>query len=123
MTEKEYEKATANAEAATEKAWQDVLDTLAAIKVEGDTDERAKHCSDLLGRLHVHSSARRYQTRLMWQMRADRLLGKIVAAIEDEGTQPNHHRFTMSRHRAEWPALWKALDAARHYFKHERNGE
>jgi hypothetical protein len=123
MTEQQYEVANAKAEAATQAAWQAIIDKLAVIKSENDADVRATHCSELLGLLHVHSSARRYQTRLMWQMRADRLLGKIVAAIDDEGPQPNHHRFTMSRHRVEWPTLWKALDAARHYFKHERNGE
>lgn len=27
-----------------------------------------------------------------------------------EGANPEHHRRTMMRHRAEWPLLWSALD-------------
>lgn len=121
MTDEQYDKATASAEAATEKAWQNILDLLAKLVTEQDVDVRNVYASEMKGLLHVHSSARRYQTRLMWQMRADKLLSKIVNAIEDEGPQPNHHRFTMSRHRVEWPTLWKALDAARKYIKHERD--
>lgn len=32
-------------------------------------------------------------------------------AIENEGVEPNRHRYTIKRHRAEWPVLWRAIDA------------
>lgn len=35
----------------------------------------------------------------------------VVRAIKDEGAHPAYHREVMARHRKEWPALWRALDA------------
>jgi len=32
-------------------------------------------------------------------------------AIEDAGPYPESHWRIMRRHRAEWPALWRAIDA------------
>jgi len=32
-------------------------------------------------------------------------------AIEDKGPCPEFHREIMRRHRAEWPALWRAIDS------------
>lgn len=35
----------------------------------------------------------------------------IVDAILDPGPQPLYHRQVLQRHRTEWPALWRYLDA------------
>ena len=38
-------------------------------------------------------------------------LDALRRAIEDRGRDPEYYAATMRRHRAEWPALWAALDA------------
>jgi len=38
-------------------------------------------------------------------------ISKLRKAIEDKGPCPEFHREIMRRHRAEWPALWRAIDA------------
>lgn len=35
----------------------------------------------------------------------------IEAAIHDEGPEPRYHHKMMAKHRAEWPTLWRAIDA------------
>jgi hypothetical protein len=34
----------------------------------------------------------------------------IVRAIKEEGVNPQHHREVMTKHRKEWPTLWRAID-------------
>jgi len=38
-------------------------------------------------------------------------LDNLRKAIEDKGPYPKLHNKVMRRHRAEWPALWRAIDA------------
>ena len=40
----------------------------------------------------------------------DAAVQAVRRAIEDAGSHPGYHRSVMKRHRAEWPALWRALD-------------
>lgn len=40
-------------------------------------------------------------------------LGRICEAAENKGNSPSYHREVMSRHRKEWPTLWRAIDSAR----------
>lgn len=35
---------------------------------------------------------------------------EVARAIMDEGIMPGYHREIMTRHRKEWPTLWRALD-------------
>lgn len=45
------------------------------------------------------------------RMATDRAVEAIRRAVNDPGPQPEHHRKVMERHRAEWPTLWRAIDA------------
>lgn len=40
----------------------------------------------------------------------DKSIQKLIDAIKVEGPVPQYHRHVMRKHRAEWPALWKAID-------------
>jgi hypothetical protein len=40
------------------------------------------------------------------------LLAGIQGAITDEGQSPAYHQQVMSRHKKEWPVLWRAIDKA-----------
>lgn len=44
-------------------------------------------------------------------MNRDPRIEAVRQAIENPGPFPEHHRRTMARQRADWPTLWKALDA------------
>lgn len=46
-------------------------------------------------------------------MTRDEAVAAIIAAIEQPGRSPAYHRAIMSRHRREWPVLWRAIDALR----------
>lgn len=35
----------------------------------------------------------------------------IALALTDQGIAPEHHRRILHKHRREWPALWRAIDA------------
>jgi hypothetical protein len=49
---------------------------------------------------HDHKMAREFESAA-WD---------VVAAIKISGKAPAYHRSVMERHRAQWPALWRALD-------------
>lgn len=34
----------------------------------------------------------------------------VVRAITDAGSHPDYHQALMTRHRHEWPTLWRAID-------------
>lgn len=41
------------------------------------------------------------------------LLRDLIAAIENPGSHPDHHKYIMKKHRQEWPTLWKTIDRIR----------
>lgn len=43
-------------------------------------------------------------------MSKEAAIEKIRRAIENPGSHPAYHREVMTRHRKEWPVLWRAID-------------
>lgn len=48
------------------------------------------------------------------QQRIEDDLSDLLKAIQDEGSHPIAHREIMSRHRREWPTLWRLIDDILH---------
>ena len=40
----------------------------------------------------------------------EKAIENLISAINTEGPVPQYHQHVMRKHRAEWPALWKAID-------------
>jgi hypothetical protein len=84
-----------------------------------DADRLARIQRALEDGLGITESNLRFLLELVYELQHDladakrqrELVAAVARAIRDEGPQPEHHRATMVRHRAEWPALWAALDA------------
>ena len=39
------------------------------------------------------------------------LCARLVDAVKNEGRVPAYHHAVLKEHRAEWPTLWRAIDA------------
>lgn len=53
------------------------------------------------------SKARQYKAK---HAKLDDLLGRLVGAVLDQGSEPMFYRRIMTRHRREWAGMWRVLD-------------